>query len=717
MLIIRMQEIYILAAVVILCILLIIFVKYKKEGFEDKATTHDGLNKKHQQKYNNVGASLIARNNEHAIGTNSLGIFGNVVTNIDSSGTTTQYIDDPYTLEGGQSGLYTDIKKCEKVTTTDCSAFDDSFFTENCSLCLDIGKNSQEKNSTGGLTLIPQDKKYYRDNHRGNGIPDYVATVGFCPAKRLVSNKEECLRMKKEIECEKNTTFDSPKGCSLCYGDTSYHIVDPTGQPGLFVGSGTLYIIGSGILTYYEMGQNNKRKINLSKLTNSLRIELMGQEMTSITLELRRLPVAVPYDATVTYQEGDAIFFNGFVYNMVEGANQPGYAPDRVDDKLWEKYMKEEDYVEPPPAYIAGVLTGTTGNSGTFTFDLFRLILTDTVSGRKPRTGGPIKVKPGDADDVDATKMIPSHGNNTMKMIAVSPFTFLDTTTDEAATCPSSPFITKQSSAEFLQADPCYKKGSGPGKFSLECLQNTFLTSGCQEGGKGYPKSTKAASDIMFDDDGIALSLSQIADKMYSYAVMTSTGIGVDGKKLNIKEWSDASVFCTGKSITSPCDTENKDSGPLSTECIIYLWDNQGDNKQLGTSYASSIARSLFGEGRTPRFCNRNGTLSPVGPDGKQKSAVINFWKRQGGVNALKKMMMQIHSDANSSVIPETVKAQKITQCYGVIPGDRPSYTSMYTSDKSVAFAPPLPPPPAPVVACIGGMSYTKLGEFKLGFI
>ena len=712
-----MQEIYLLAAVVILCILLIVFAKYKKEGFEDKATTHDGLNKKYQQKYNNVGASLIARNNEHAIGTNSLGIFGNVVTNIDSSGTTTQYIDDPYPLEGGQSGLYADIKKCEKVTTTDCSAFDDSFFTENCSLCLDIGKNSQEKNSTGGLTLIPQDKKYYRDNHHGNGIPDYVATVGFCPAKRLVSNKEECLRMKKEIECEKNTTFDSPKGCSLCYGDTSYHIVDPTGQPGLFVGSGTLYIIGSGILTYYEMGQNNKRKTNLSKLTNSLRIELMGQEMTSITLELRRLPVAVPYDATVTYQEGDAIFFNGFVYNMVEGANQPGYAPDRVDDKLWEKYMKEEDYVEPPPAYIAGVLTGTTGNSGTFTFDLFRLILTDTVSGRKPRTGGPIKVKPGDVEEVDATKMTPSHGNNTMKMIAVSPFTFLDTTTDEAATCPSSPFITKQSSAEFLQADPCYKKGSGPGKFSLECLQNTFLTSGCEEGGKGYPRSTKEASDIMFDDDGKALSLSQIADKMYSYAVMTSTGISSQGKKLNIKEWSAASVFCTGKSITSPCDTENKDSGPLSTECIIYLWDNQGDNKQLGTSYASSIARSLFGEGRTPRFCNRNGTLSPVGPDGKQKSAVINFWKRQGGVNALKKMIMQIHSDANSSVIPETVKAQKITQCYGVIPGDRPSYTSTYTSDKSVAFAPPLPPPPAPVVACIGGMSYTKLGEFKLGFI
>ena len=717
MLIIRMQEIYLLAAVVILCILLIVFAKYTKEGFEAKVTTHDGLNKKYREKYNNIGSALGAKAHEHVMGTNTLGIVGNVYTNIDKSNISTQYVDNPYPLEGVQSGLYANIKKCEKVTTTDCSAFDDAFFSENCSLCLDIGKNSEDKNSTGGLTLIPQDKKYYRDNKRGNGIPDYVPTVGFCPAKRLVSNKEECLRMKKEIECEKNTTFNSPKGCSMCYDDTSYHIVDPTGQPGLFVGSGTLYIIGSGILTYYEMGQNNKRKTNLSRLTNSLRIELMGQEMTNITFELRRLPVAVPYDETVTYQVDDAIFFNGFVYNMVEGANQPGYAPDRVGDKLWEKYMKEEDYLEPPPAYIAGVLTGTTGNSGTFTFDLMRLILTDTVSGRKPRVGGIVKVKHGDADEVEVSKMVPAYGKNMMKIIAVSPFTFLDTTTDEAATCPSSPFVTKQSSAEFLQADACYKKGSGPGKFTLECLQNTFLTSGCEEAGKGYPRSAKQASDIMFDDDRTPLSLSQIADKMYSYAVMTSTGIGVDGKKLNIKEWSAASVFCTGKSITSPCDTENKDSGPLSTECIIYLWDNQGDNKQLGTSYASSIARSLFGEGRTPRFCNRSGTLSPVGVDGKQNLAVINFWKRQGGVNALKKAMMQIHSDANSSVIPESVKSQKITQCYGVIPGSRPSYTSTYTSDNTVTFAPPPPAPPRPVSMCVGGITYTKLGEFKLGFL
>ena len=712
-----MQEVYLLAIAVLLCILLIVFARYKREGFEGEATTHDGLNKKHQRKYNRVGAALVAKGNEHVLGSESSALFGSVVTNLDALGKETNYIDDPYPLEGDKSGLYADIQMCERVTTTDCSIFDNENFAKKCGICMDFGKNSMGKPATGGLTLIEKDKKYYKDNHTGDGIPNYVPTVGSCPAKRMVSNKSECLRLKKQIECEKNSTFNSPNGCSLCYSDSSYHIVDPKEQPGLFVGAGTLYIVGAGILTFSEVGQSDKRKVNLSKLTNPFRVELMGPEMTNITLDLKKLPVAAPYDPTYTYDVDDVIFFNGNVYNMVEGANAPGYAPDRVDDKLWQLEMKEQEYVEPPPAYIAGVLTGTTGNSGTFTFDLFRLILTDTISGRKPRTGGPVTLKPGDADEVEVTKMVPSQGKKNMKMIARSPFTFLDTTTDEAAMCPSSPFVTKQASAEFLQADPCYRKGMGPGKFSLECLQNIFLTNGCEESGKGYPTTAGQANAVMFNSSGTPLTLSQVSDLIYTYAVASSTGVSSEGKKLNIKEWSDASVFCTGKAITSPCDTETKQSGPLSKECIIYLWDNQGDNKELATSYASSLSRSLFGKGNTPRFCNRSGTLSPLTESGKENLQNINFWMKQGGVNSLKSKMSQIHTDANSSVIPEKVKAEKIRQCYGLVPGERPSFTSSYTSDSSVQMNPPPPPPPKPVTTCLGGLTYVKLGEFKLGYI
>jgi hypothetical protein len=712
-----MQEAYLLAVVVILCILLIVFAKYRREGFKGEATTHKGLTEKHEEKYNSIAASLVIKGNEPVLGKNTSGMFGNVVTTMTSSGATNDYVDDPYPLEGGVSGLYADIQMCERVTTTDCGIFDNPEFADSCGLCLDIGKNSMNKPATGGLTLIQKDKKYYRDGHQGNGIPDYVPTAGSCPAKRMVSNKKECIRLKKQIECEKNTTFNSPSGCSLCYSDSSYHIVDPTEQPGLFVGAGTLFIVGSGILIFSEVGVSEKRRTNLAKMTSPLRIELMGPEMTNLTLELKRLPQAVPYDPKRTYEIDDVIFFKRNVYTMVEGANGPGYAPDRPGDKLWELTTKEEEYVGPPPAFIAGVLSGTTGNSGNFTFDLFRLILTDSVSGRKPRTGGSIEIKPGDAEAADATKMIPAHGKKAMKMIARSPFTFLDTTTEEAASCPTSPFVTKQSSAEFLQADPCYRKGMGPGNYSLECLQNIFLTNGCEETGKGYPATPAEASAAMFGPDGTALTVSQISDRMYGYAVASSTGVSAEGKKLDMKSWSDASVFCTGRKITSPCDTEDKETGPLGNECIVYLWDNQGDNKELGTTYSSSLSRSLFGSGNTPRFCNRKGSLSPLDETGKAISENINFWKSQGGVNAVKAIMKRIHSDANNSTIPEMVRAEKIRQCYGVIPGDRPSFTNNFVSDNSSQFNPPPPPPPKPVIACVAGLSYVKLGEFKLAYL
>jgi hypothetical protein len=711
-----MQEAYLLAVVVILCILLIVFTKYRREGFKGEATTHEGMNAKYQEKYNSIGASLTIKANEPALGTKTAGMFGNVVTTMNSSGSTTDYVDNPYPLQGGISGLYADIQMCEKITTTECDIFDKPDFAESCGLCLDIGKNSMNKPATGGLSLIPKDKQYFRDNYKGNGIPDYVATAGSCPAKRLVSNKKECLRLKRQLECEKNTTFNSPSGCSLCFSDSTYHIVDPTEQPGLFVGAGTLFIVGSGIMTFSETGVSDKRKTNLSNLSAPFRIELMGPEMTNLTIELKRLPQAVPYDPKHTYQVDDFIFFKGNVYTMIEGANASGYAPDRPGDKLWKLTGKEEEYVGPPPAFIAGLLSGTTGNSGNFTFDLYRLILTDTISGRKPRAGGYIEVKPGDAEGAEATKMIPAAGKKMMKMVARSPFTFLDTTTEEAATCPTSPFVTKQSSAEFLQADPCYRKGMGPGKFSLECLQSVFLTNGCEETGKGYPTTPAQSSALMFGDDGMALTVSEISDKMYAYAVASSTGVSAEGKKLDMKKWSDASVFCTGRKITSPCETEDKESGPLSKECIIYLWDNQGDNKEFGTTYASSLSRSLFESGNTPRFCSRKGTLSPVDKNGNDASQNINFWKTKGGVNAVKDIMKRIHIDANDSKIPEIIRAEKIRQCYGVIPADRPSFTSNYVSDNSIQFKPPPPPPPKPVIKCVAGLSYVKLGEFKLAF-
>jgi hypothetical protein len=42
------------------------------------------------------------------------------------------------------------------------------------------------------------------------------------------------------------------------------------------------------------------------------------------------------YDNSVTYSPGAVVSFNGTMYEMVEGAGAPGYAPLRPGDKLWQ---------------------------------------------------------------------------------------------------------------------------------------------------------------------------------------------------------------------------------------------------------------------------------------------------------------------------------------------------------------------------------------------
>jgi hypothetical protein len=682
-----MHEVYLIIVVILLCIICrYIYIYTNREGFYTEIKTHSQLNDIYENKYNLIGDALTATNKTGALGDNTQAIMGNVKSSMDSSGKIIQIIDNPYGLENTQSGLFKDIAKCEKVTTSSCSAFDDPSFSNTCGLCMDIGVNSKDNKTIGGLLLNEKDKRFARDSRRGGGIPDYNPTIGFCPSGMFVSNKEECLRVEKQIKCQKSSTFNSPEGCVQCYSDSSYSIVDTKYDQDLIRGAGSLYVIGLGVLEYQEVGQGSKRVVNLSKLREPYKITLLGGELTTVQLYLKKAIIPVPYNETTMYNVDDMIIFNRYIYTMVEGANAPGYAPDRQGDKLWNKEMLEADYVPPPPNYLAGYLSGDTAEESSFTFDLYRLILTDQISGRKPRAVGSMSIKsPGGKDDVETTKMGPIYGYKEMKLVMKSPFTFVDPYSQEASHCAASPFITKPESAKLLASDACYAKGSGPGKYNMACLQSTFLNNGCLEGGSGYPNSTLTMSQLMYDSNDNPLTIQDIAEYIYSQAVTTATGLDKNGKSLSIRKWSESSVFCSGVAITSPCDIGDKETGPLSVDCLEYLWDNKGENKKQGATYnITSAANSMFGIGKTTRFCTREGTLSPRDINGKDNIPAINFWKQQGGVNAVKRIMADIHYDANSELIPEDKKVNKIKQCYGVVPNSRKAFNSNYVSDNTV---------------------------------
>ena len=587
--------------VLIICVVLLV-VSYRlnsKEGFTEHSEFLDAQTKK----YNPVGISLIASNTQGALGTDTSLITGTAVKNT---------IVGEYELTDGPVGLFDTINKCEAATSADCSAFNDPTFGKDCGLCLDIGTadepalNSKQSPSIGGRVVLASEREYVESRAANGILPRYEATVGTCPANRLVVTKAQCLTLERELKCKKNASYDLPS-CSQCYSDTTYTIVDPNVTPGLIKGSGTINLMGEGVLKITESGFPSQT-IQLS--SNPRAIQLKGIAMTQITM-------------AVTPQD-----------------NQEN------------------------PVTLSGYLSGTT-TSGKFNIDLYRIVLTDSLTGRKPSTEGATTI-----NGVRGMIMTSGFGQTQMSLVANSPFTFVEPLSQESARCKTTPFVTTQAAAEFLESDPCYKRGSGPGNYLLECLQNSFLANGCTQAGAGFPSDTSKAAMIMTNSDGSFRTIDTISNYVYSQALLAATGIS-GGQQATIESWSAASVFCNGKSITSPCDTVKKTSGPLTKECLSYLWNNQGASKPLGATYSMwSMATSLFSNKKSqdPQFCRTTGTMSPLLPNGQQNTPAINYWQQQGGVDNVKSKMNDIHQSANyQGTMDDAKRSQYISQCYGPI--------------------------------------------------
>lgn len=583
-----------LLLIFVIIIILITLSYFTKDGFED----HSSFVENRAKHFANIGLGLKVAKNDGTLGStanpilSTLGVPGN------------------FPLATGPTDLALAIKKCEAVKTTDCSAFDDPAFTQDCGVCLEIGQNSDKVPTKGGLVVLSSDKKAARQGVTEGTIPSYYPTLGSCPADRLVTTKAECQKLQRELQCEKNSSYDLP-GCSQCYSNTNYSIVDPKTSPGVIAGSGKLDVYGIGTLSFDEYGYYAKKGISLSE-TTPYSINIRGKESTRI-----KLTVTPPANSD----------------------------PDN-----------------PTIPYISGLISGPT-QSGRFDLDLRRIVLNDEVTGRKPRSEGNKTVK-----GATTTKMAPGFGQDKMVLSVIVPFSFVDPSSQESTMCKDAPFVTTQAGAEFLASDPCYKKGSGPGKFSLECLQGAWITNGCSEDGKGYPGSASSASDLMANSDGSLRTLNEISDFIYNMALITSTGSDENGKKQSIENWSKASVFCTGREVTSPCDTPVKNSGPLSPDCITYLWNNEGakplsggHTNPTGSTYNGN-AHSLFEKGEAKRFCQSSGTLAP-----SKSKENIKYWQKFGGVSAVKREMNNLYSAANAQLQADDKLAPYFRQCYGEI--------------------------------------------------
>jgi len=320
--------------------------------------------------------------------------------------------------------------------------------------------------------------------------------------------------------------------------------------------------------------------------------------------------------------------------------------------------------VTPSSSTIAGYFMGLTA-SGEFRLDLTRVIQSDTITGSLPRMAGIMDLG-GDS----YTVLRPGRGKNQMNLVLINPFTFINSSEQEAVDCGATPYVKNESSASFLESSPCFKKGQKPGTYSLDCLQQTFISAGCTTTGTGYPKDNSSATTLMTDPNtGQMLKIGQIAGNVYNVSKVAYTGIQSDGSKMKIPEWDKVSRFCTGRPITSPCDFDDKVNGPLSKDCLVYLWNNQGaiDNLpgNVGPTY-SNLDRTTSLYDKNNRYCTSGGSIAPVDSNGNVNQAGIDSANQFKGVNAVKKYYNSVHLAANDNTKKDKDRKQAINMCYGV---------------------------------------------------
>jgi hypothetical protein len=143
-------------------------------------------------------------------------------------------------------------------------------------------------------------------------------------------------------------------------------------------------------------------------------------------------------------------------------------------------------------------------------------------------------------------------------------------------------------------------------------------------------------------------------------AVQAATGMN-NGQELSISDWSAASVFMTGVPITSPCQNQPA-NGPLSAECLTYLYTNGGAtnsiDKSTGPTYSLGMNFTTQDTCGNAVYCTPEGTLNPATTGGLKAAP-------SGGVAAVKAAYDLVHRTANDNTLPNTQRKAAIQQCYG----------------------------------------------------
>jgi hypothetical protein len=309
-----------------------------------------------------------------------------------------------------------------------------------------------------------------------------------------------------------------------------------------------------------------------------------------------------------------------------------------------------------PPTFVSGYLQAETAR-GVFKIDINRMVQSDKVTNRKPRLSGTTSV-----NGFRCVSMIPGAGKATMTLSLLVPFSFINMYESDALSCDNGPLITKESSAIFLESDPCFSKDSRPGNYKLECLQDRWVSLGGDQKGTGYP-SDQAKANALQKSNGKDLDIDTIIEMIAVRMARAVTGKDAAGKPLSIPQWNEDSMWGLGIPINSPCDGIENQSGTLTRECLSYLYMNKGAHSHIGPTYTLPPNESASMKDQTIHntYCQPGTELDPATDAGLAFANTVG-----GGIDGIKKKYDEIHRTANDNGIPNQQRADAVKKCYGV---------------------------------------------------
>jgi hypothetical protein len=524
-----------------------------KEGFDSGSGglsgAHDGYVKDSSLKLNNLTNTFNLTNPAMQLNTFSADSVRQAVNTVDATPTSMTYqlsSKTTYSPPDSSPGTFQQAASCESAPSN-CSAFDSPDFAQNCGMSFDVNGSSMDgRPFTGGLYISPDDREQQAKafkNVQDNGTPPYdpfkvlQPTIGKAKSGTFATTKGECVVVKEKVDCEKKQTFNTPN-CTQCYTTQTFSRVGPdTGRL-----PSALHLFGVG-------------SASVDSPDHSI---ASGQVQLSLD---KPIVVNLP-----PYAEGSS--FNIYVNATGVPAGQP--------------------------IYVAGFLKGPTAR-GDFHLDMMTLIRSDAISNAKPRIRGTATV-----GGIRCFTLMPGNGKSTMQLNCYMPFTFINMFDGDALACDNGPIITLADSATFLESDACYGKDNKPGNYKLECLQSRWIGAGGTTQGTGYPNHQETANKIQRDANNRPIVIDDIVDVLADKSSQAQTGLGANGKSLSIPDWNTVSMYMTGVPINTPCDGPNNAVGPLSKDCLSYLYTNQGVASRVGQTYTQNPGR--VASGKVERF-------------------------------------------------------------------------------------------------------------------